>query len=277
MALFGPPKNQDYPRKWKEMSFDFRLMFVYHGCMMFLFATGGMFTTRQELLISAALVAVLTTLSLHHRNSIGWRWQGIETKDLAMAIGVAALMAFFLGAGSSQFPTSNPRFLPWYLAGFGIGFFNVLSTLKLVRSSESEMLADARGNIAEQPSKADAEAEPEPLEPRWHRVARGIYTCLFLMLWLAGVSFFYYSGKTFRSGSPSPTSTQTEPMSDHGNVVYVTRAQKARLDRLETMMFTGIPTILVSGFALHFLVGVKLFPNTPTLAEWRLNRSRGTP
>lgn len=62
-------------------------------------------------------------------------------------------------------------------------------------------------------------------------------------------------------------------MSDHGKVAYVTRAQKARLDSVETMMFTGIPTILVSGFALHFLVGVKLFPNTPTLAEWRLNRS----
>jgi hypothetical protein len=42
---------------------------------------------------------------------------------------------------------------------------------------------------------------------------------------------------------------------------------------METMMFTGIPAILVSGFALHFLVGVKLFPNTPTLAEWRVGRS----
>jgi hypothetical protein len=39
------------------------------------------------------------------------------------------------------------------------------------------------------------------------------------------------------------------------------------------MMFTGIPTVLVGGFALHFLVGVKLWPNTPTLAEWRLGRS----
>jgi len=268
MALFGPPKNEDYPRKWKEMSFDFRLMFVYHGCMMALFVTGGMFTTKQELLIAAVLVPVLTLLSLRHRNSIGWRWQGIETKDLAMAIGVAALMVFFLRAGSSLFPASDPRFLPWYLAGFGIGFFNVLSTLKVVRSSESQMLADSRTNRAEQPSNSAA----EPLEPGWHRIVRGIYTCLFLLVWIEGVYFFQYFGKTFQSGSQSPTVTQTEPISDHGKVVYVTPAQKAQLDRVEMMMFTGIPTVLVGGFALHFLVGVKLWPNTQTLAEWRLGR-----
>lgn len=48
--------------------------------------------------------------------------------------------------------------------------------------------------------------------------------CLFLLVWIEGVYFFYYFGKTFQSGSPSPTS---EPMSGHGKVVYVTRAQKA--------------------------------------------------
>lgn len=269
MTLFGPPKNEDYPRKWKDMSLDFKLMFVYHGCMMFLFIAGSAFTTRQELFIASSLVVVLTMLSLRHRSAVGWKWEGVKTKDLAMAIGVAALMVFFLGAGSSMFPASNPRFLPWYLAGFGIGFFNVLSTLKLVRSSESEMLADSRTHPAEQTSTVAT----EPLEPRWRRVVRGIYSCLFLLVWIEGVYFFQYSGKTFQSGSPTPTATQTDPISDHGNTVYITHAQKVQLDRMETMMFTGIPAILVSGFVLHFLVGIKLFPNTPTLAEWRAGHS----
>lgn len=269
MTLFGPPKNEDYPRKWKDMSLDFKLMFIYHVCMMFLFIAGSAFTTRQELFIAASLVVVSTMLSLRHRSAIGWRWQGIETKDLAMAIGLAVLMVFFLGAGSSMFPASNPKFLPWYLAGFGIGFFNVLSTLKLVRSSELQMLADSRAKTAEQPSTAVT----EPLEPRWHRVVRGIYSCLFLLVWIQGVYFFNYSGKTFKSGSRTSTAIQTDPISDHGNTVYITHAQKVQLDRMETMMFAGIPTILVGGFALHFLVGVKLFPNTPTLREWRVGRS----
>jgi hypothetical protein len=269
MALFGPPKNEDYPRKWKDMSLDFKLMFVYHGCMMFLFITGGAFTTRQELFIATSLVVVLTVLSLRHRSAIGWKWEGIKTKDLALALGIGALLAFFLQAATPQFPALNPRFLPWYLAGLGIGAFNILRTLKLVRSSKAQMLADC----SDTPSEPKLEPKTEPSEPRWHRVARGIFGCLFLLVWLEGVAFFYYHGKVFSGGSPTPTATQTDPISDHGNAVYVTHNQKVQLDRMETMMFTSIPAILVSGFLLHFLVGVKLFPNTPTLAEWRVGRS----
>jgi hypothetical protein len=99
---------------------------------------------------------------------------------------------------------------------------------------------------------------------------------LFLLVWIEGVYFFHYFGKTFQSGSPSPTSTQTEPMSDHGKVVYVTRAQKAQLDRLETTMFTGMPVVLVGGFALHFLVSVKFvaqYPNLSRMAAWSVGSS----
>ena len=140
MALFGPPKNEDYPRKWKDMSLEFKLMFVYHGCMMVLFIAGGAFTTKQELFITGTLVVVITTLSLRHRRSIGWRWEGVETKHLAMVIGSVALLAFFLHSATPLFPPSNPRFLPWYLAGFGIGTFNILAILKLVRTSESQIV-----------------------------------------------------------------------------------------------------------------------------------------
>jgi len=269
MTLFGPPKNENYPRKWKDMSLDFKLMFVYHGCMMFLFIAGSGFTTRQELFIAISLAVVLTILSLRHRSAIGWKWKGITTKDLAMAIAGSALLVFFLHAATPQFPASNPRFLPWYLAGFGIGAFNVLTMLKLVRSSESQMLADC----SDTPTESKQEPKTESLEPRRHRIARGIFSCLFLLVWLEGVAFFYHHGKVFSSGSPAPTATQTDPISDHRNTVYITHAEKVQLDLLETMIFTGVPAILVGGFVLHFLVGVKLFPNTPTLAEWRVGRS----
>lgn len=42
-------------------------------------------------------------------------------------------------------------------------------------------------------------------------------------------------------------------------------------------MFIGIPTVLGGGFALHFPVGVKLWPNTPTLAEPYMLAAEGTP
>jgi hypothetical protein len=33
--------NKKYPKSWKEMSFDFKLFFVFHGCMMVLFMVTG--------------------------------------------------------------------------------------------------------------------------------------------------------------------------------------------------------------------------------------------
>jgi hypothetical protein len=237
--------------------------------MMFLFITDGAFTTRQELFIATSLVVVLTMPSLRHRSAIGWKWEGIKTKDLALALGIDALLGFFLQAVTPQFSASNPRFLPRYLAGHGIGAFNILTMLKLVRSSKAQMLADC----SDAPSEPKQEPKTEPMEPQSHRIARVIFSCLFLLVWLEGGAFFYYHGKVFSGGSPTPTGTQTDPISDHGNTVHLTHAQKVQLDRMEIMMFTSIPAILVSGFVLHFLVGVKLFPNTPTLAEWRVGRS----
>src|SRR5438067_4639139 len=33
MTFWGSPKSGDFPRHWKEMSLDFKLMFVFHWCM----------------------------------------------------------------------------------------------------------------------------------------------------------------------------------------------------------------------------------------------------
>jgi hypothetical protein len=201
MALFGPARPGDYPRQWKDMSLEFKLMFVYHGCMMALFITGGAFTLRQELTFAAVLVFVLASVSIRHRRSAGWRWQGLQTKNLLIAAGGIALMGVFLYAATPLFPPSHPRALPWYLAGFGIVAFKVLQALRLVHPSEAAFLADGHepGRQTVQPK------ETEPTEPQWHGVARAAYGVLFIVVWLGFVAFFYYSGATFRDGSPVPT------------------------------------------------------------------------
>jgi hypothetical protein len=48
MPLFNTPKSENYPRKWSEMSLDFKLMFVWQGFMMILFMRGSNFTIRQD-------------------------------------------------------------------------------------------------------------------------------------------------------------------------------------------------------------------------------------
>jgi hypothetical protein len=69
---------------------------------------------------------------------------------------------------------------------------------------------------------------------------------------------------------------QTEASSDHGKTVYITHDQKSLSDRLELFAFVGIPFVIVGGLLLHFLVGVKLYPNTPTLREFLARKSSGS-
>lgn len=271
MPLFDPPKGRDYPRQWKDMSLEFKLMFVYHGCMMVLFITAGAFTLRQELTFTVALVFVLTSVSIRNRRSAGWRWQGLRTKNLLAAAGGIALMGLFLYAATPLFPPSNPRFLPWFLAGFGIGTFNVLQALRLVHSSEAAFLADCH----EPDAQIEQATQAEPSSPQWHRVLRATYNLLLLLVWLDFVAFFYYSGAAFRDGSRVPTPTHTEAVTEHGKTVYITHEQKGISDRLESVAFVGIPSVIAGGLLLHFLVGVKLYPNTPTLQEFLARKSSG--
>ncbi len=275
MALFDPPKDGDYPKQWKDMSLEFKLMFVYHGCMMVLFITGGAFSIRQELVFTGVLLFLLTSFSIRHRRSTGWRWQGVKPKNLLMAVGGVALIGVFLYAATPLFPPSNPRFLPWFLAGFGIGTFNVLQALRLVRPSEAAFLADCH-EPGIQIVQATNTEPTEPIELKWHRVVRSSFTLLFLLVWLGFVAFFYYSGAAFRDGSSVPTPTRMDAVTEHGKTVYITHDQKLFCDKLELFAFVGIPSVIVGGLLLHFLVGVKLYPNTPTLRELLARKSSGS-
>jgi len=268
MPLFNSPKSENYPRKWSEMSFDFKLMFVWQGSMMILFMTGSNFTIRQELSFAAILMVVLFSASMKNRSSRGWHWQPAESKQFVWATGSLLLTSVFLYAASPQFPPSYPGFFPWYLFGIGIGFMNALSSIGLVRQSESQFSADCQTNAPQVPAVSPT---PEPADPGWQRFLRGAFTVAFVAVWLTGVTFFYLHGKAIHNGSPTPTTTQTDPITEHGGTVYVAHKEKVMDDRLLMVLMIGVPSVMAVGAILHFLVGVKLFPNAPTLKEY-LNR-----
>ena len=254
------------------MSTEFRMMFVYHGCMMVLFMTGGALTVKLELAIASLLIAIGAAVSLRRRRDRNWHWRSPGAKGAAIATGTVVLMVFFLYSATPMFSPTRPQFLPWYLAGFGIGLFNVLSALNLVKSSEAEFEAECGEAPPPNPS-ASGETRLTSPPARWKRAVRGAFTLYFFAVWITGVSFFYFDGKTFSGGSPTPTATQTEPMSQHGKTVYVSRAEKRRDDLLQTAMMVGIPSIFALGFVFHFLLGVKLVDNAPTLQELLARRS----
>ena len=173
-------------------------------------------------------------------------------------LGAAVTMllgGLFLSAGIPLFPPTNPGILPWYLAGAGIIFFGTLHALRLVAFAEADYFASP--------------PPPRSTELPWKRAVRVSFFVFFLVVWLDGVASFYYFGITFRDGSPTATGAQTEPLSNHGKVVYVTPAQKRRVNALQTGMAVGMPAAFLLGAILHFIMGIKLVPNAPTLEEWR--------
>jgi hypothetical protein len=98
-------------------------------------------------------------------------------------------------------------------------------------------------------------------EPGWKRAARGGFTIVFMLVWIAGVAAFYVFGSAYKNGSPEPTVTHTEPLNQQGKIRYVTAAQKKQVDVLHAIMWAGIPCVLLIGAVLHFGLGVKLFPD----------------
>jgi hypothetical protein len=193
--------------------------------------------------------------------------------NVLYALGGIFFISVFLYSATPLFPLNNGRIVPWYLAGLGLGLFGILDSLKVVYASEAEfasncLIIDQYGRELE---AAHAPSLAQVSEPNWKRVAKVTYTAVFMLVWVCGVASFYFFGTAFKNGSPEPTATQTEPLEDHGKTAYVTPADKRRVHALQLGSWVGVPVALISGVILHFLVGVKLFPNTPTLSEY-LNR-----
>jgi len=244
------------------MSYDFKLMFVYHGSMMLLFATGQNLSLATEVAIAAVVLSACTLLAVRHRRKTPWVWLGISPSRLLGAAATVLLGGLFLSAAVPLFPPTNPGALPWYLAGLGIILFATLHTLRLVAFAEADYFT----------SPAPRRSSELP----WRRLVRLMFCIFFLVVWLDGVASFYYFGVTFRDGSPIPTAAQTEPLSNHGKVVYVAPSQKRLLTTLQTGMAFGIPSAFLLGAILHFIIGIKLIPNAPTLEEWRRRREQGS-
>jgi multisubunit Na+/H+ antiporter MnhB subunit len=261
------------------MSLDMRLMFGYHISMMVMIVAGSSLTMRQELTIAATIAAIIVLISRYHRQKRHWRWPGVKPLDVLYAVGGAVLIAFFLYSATPLFPPNNSHVLPWYLAGLGIGVLGILQALKVVYGSEAEFASNCK--IVDQYGRElDPIREPafpvEPKEPKWKRIVKVIYTVVFLVTWIGGVASFYFFGTAFKNGSPEPTISQTESLENHGKIVYITPAEKQRVHALQLVSWIGTPLVLVGAAILHFLLGVKLIPNTPTLAEY-LNRGKNTP
>jgi len=96
------------------------------------------------------------------------------------------------------------------LAGFGIGVFGILQSLKVVHGAEAEfvsncMIVDQYGG--ESAPIGESTSFEESREASWKRAAKAMYAVIFLMVWIGGVASFYFFGMSFKNGSPERTTS----------------------------------------------------------------------
>jgi hypothetical protein len=125
--------HQDYPKSWREMSFEFKLMFLYHGIMLVLVIVGGrVLSVAVEIAIATTYLVVGTVLAINHRRTTPWVWLGVSALQVGAAVMTIILGGVFAAAAIPLLSPADPSNLPWYLAILGIVIFSTLNALKLV-------------------------------------------------------------------------------------------------------------------------------------------------
>jgi hypothetical protein len=239
------------------MSLDMKLFFSFFFGLMALFMLGSALSPVLELSVAGLGLPVLTCVSVANRIRRGWRWRGVGWKGVLGAVGAVAASGALMFAASPLASPWNPAVLPWYLCGTAIGLFNALTALRLVRPSISGFEADCSS------ASHQAATPPPDAQPRWKKAVQSIYGVVFFTIWLEFLAFFYLFGISFRDGAPHPTALKTEPLTNHGAVVFVTPDTKALIDLLQTVGMVGIPALVVTGFFLQFVLRVGVLPVKP--------------
>ena len=157
----------------KNMSFDFKLMFVFHIVMMILFGIRPFDNAKDQILLAIGLGCVLVIVSMVHKVKSKWSWPGLTVMSVPGAVlNIVFLYMFFAYAAYSMHPNipvpeielgligqliseswpiilqaiSIPVFTPWYLAGVGIVAFNVLTNLKIVTLKKADFESQCRNS-----------------------------------------------------------------------------------------------------------------------------------
>ncbi len=131
--------------------------------------------------------------------------------------------------------------------------------LRITTTSEADFVSPGVP-VGEPPSANDTIAPPRRDWRFWLRTGVSVF---FVAAWVDAMAFHYFSGATYRNGSPSPTASKTEPLDNHGRVVYVTPSEKALVDRLKAGMTIGIPAALLLIVLVQYVFKIDLYPKEP--------------
>jgi hypothetical protein len=109
-------------------------------------------------------------------------------------------------------------------------------------------------------------------DPLWKTITRRILIGLAIILALSLFATFLAQDNIFQGGSRVATAAQPVKLTNKSKTVFISQSDKLVYDRL-TLVFFAIPSYFGLLLIVHFLVGVKVFNNLPTLAEWKARRN----
>jgi hypothetical protein len=232
-------------------SFEFGLLLLFGGVIVILTFFLQTSPSRPWAWGAAPLVAVLMIRSsVRRRAKLGWRWPGATGRDWVRAGGAVAVGGVF---GFVLVSVSHRPEAPQILLFLGaVTVFNALSALKVVTLREAEFLEQCG------PERRSPRPFVGSRDPTWKWTVRTIYQTISLGAWLWAMAFFYVNEKAFDGGTLEPTGDRTVVMAEHGVVHYVTEGQKRLRDRLEQGLMFGVPSVLVLGLVVHFVLKVSL-------------------
>lgn len=242
-----PEETHPFPRRWSEMSFDTKLFFAFHFCVIVMFALGGALSVPLEVGLAVGLATVALVASMLYRHRKGWRWRGAGLKQVLGAIGGIALVGLMFFAVGQFGAYTDPHLLPWFIAGTGIATFNALVSLRLVRASDAEFLADVRGNPA---LGLDGETKTQNAapKPRRENVARNAiagaltaygFVSFFIFIWL-DIQWVHLAPQ-----QAVPAQGLVYMHNEHGSYVYFSAFQATTC---ALMFWTSIPLAFLGVF-----------------------------
>jgi hypothetical protein len=227
------------------MSFDTRLFFAFHFCIILMFAAGGALSVPLEVAIAASLVTIVLVASVVHRFREGWRWRGAGLKQVLGAAGGAALVGLMFVAVGQFGSFADPHLLPWFIALTGIGVFNALVSLRLVRPSEEEFLADVRGSPATDQKEA-ARPEIAVSSPSTTNLLRNALTgALTAYGFVSFFVFIWLDIQWVHLAPTQPTQGLVYVHNEHGSYAYFSAFQATTC---ALMFWTSIPLAFVGMF-----------------------------
>ena len=149
----------------RNISFDFKLMFVYHITMMVLFCVRPPINAKLQIIFTMLLAITLFIVSIIHKVKSRWVWPGLSLLSIPSIIFQLIFLYLFFTLASYSMNSSysvadipfdsltlfvketwpiilqamyRPVLTPWFFAGFGIVMFNILGSLSLVTQDKSE-------------------------------------------------------------------------------------------------------------------------------------------